>query len=387
MKVPLADWVCSDKERRYINSVLDSGWVTYGPYCKKLEQVWSEYHSCRHGVVNSSGTAALQLAFRALKEVHNWDSDTEVIVPAITFPATINMIIESGLKPVLCDVLEVDGMVDVVDMEKRITPKTKAVCIVHLWGTPYPRKKELIALCHKKGLKIVEDSCETIDKSVGNWGEVSCFSMYFNHIISAGVGGMCCTNDARLESIMRSLANHGMRDTKVVPKFNRFNFDRVGYSMRITEFEAALGVAQWEDIESTLAHRRKINATLTEELTKVGIQNVARLIGGTMMYPILFSQVSGASLNDCMNFMDNEGIETRTAMPITNQPVYKGVGKLVEYYENYPIARNFNNRGMFFPINPMMTEKHCQYIATAFKKWLCVSGYDPGEYNRRCKCE
>lgn len=382
MKVSLADWKCSKRERELVNKVLDSGWISYGPYCKELEATWSDYHGCKYGVINNSGTSALQLAFRALKEVHKWDSKCEVIVPAVTFPATINMVIESGLKPLFVDVSEKDGMIDIVDMKKRITKNTKAVCIVHLWGTPYPRKRELLALCKEHNLKIVEDSCETIDRSVGHWGSVSCFSMYFNHIVSAGVGGMACTNDPHLADIMRSLANHGMIDTKVVPKFNRFNFSRVGYSMRVTEMEAALGVAQFEKIDNTLAYRRSIRDILTNELTKADVHHVASLIGGTMMYPILFSQVAGADLNSCMNFMDKEGVETRTAMPITNQPVYRGMVK----YEDYPVARRFNNQGMFFPIHPMMKKAHCEHIAKAMNKWLHASGYHPCAYAIRTKC-
>lgn len=378
MKVPLCDWKCSPRERELVNKVLDSGWLSYGPYCKELERVWSSYHGCKYGVVNSSGTAALQLVFRALKEVHGWANDAEILVPAVTFPATINMVIESGLKPVLCDVAEEDGMLDVADMAKRITPKTVGVCVVHLWGTPYPRKQELLDFCAKHNLKIVEDSCETISRNVGNWGEVSCFSQYFNHIISAGVGGMACTNNPKLEDIMRSLANHGMKDTKVIPKFRRFSFVRIGYSMRITELEAALAVAQWEKIEDTLAYRRQIRDCMTEELERIGLHHKARLIGGTMMYPVMFNAVTGPDLIRGMEFLDDLGVETRTAMPITDQECYNGKGKLVptfDAYESYPVARKFNNQGMFFPIHPMMTHEHCKHIATAVKTWMDKWGY------------
>jgi dTDP-4-amino-4,6-dideoxygalactose transaminase len=361
MRVNLADWKCSKRERELVNKVLDSSWLTYGPYCKELERVWSEYHGCKYGVVNSSGTAALQLAFTAMKEVYGWDDNTEVVCPAVTFPATINMVIASGLKPVLCDVAEIDGMIDIYDLKKRITPNTKAVCIVHLWGTPYPRKEELLKLCAEYGLKIVEDSCETIDKRVGNCGDVSCFSMYFNHIISAGVGGMACTNDARLEDIMRSLANHGMIDTKVQPKYKRFNFCRVGYSMRITELEAALGVAQWERIDEILGKREGMKSCLTKLLLENGLDTYARLIGGTMMYPVLFR--GRIDINKLMDYMDKAGVETRTAMPITNQSVYANLLK-----DRYANAEWFNEHGIFFPIHPYMTEEHCKHIADTLKE-------------------
>jgi perosamine synthetase len=360
MKIQLADWKCSDKERKYVNQVLDSGKLTYGPWQKKLEGMWSKYHNCKHGVINSSGTSALQLAFRAVKEKYGWDNKAEVIVPAITFPATLNMVLESGLKLRLCDVSIYDGMIDVDSVMSKINKNTKAICIVHLWGTPYPRKQELLALCHKHNIKIIEDSCETISHDVGNWGEVSCFSMYFNHIISAGCGGMACTNDKELASIMRSLANHGMIDTNITTKYKRFNFNRIGYSSRVTEMEAALGVAQFEKIDSILAYRRKICGYITqgiEDLSMVGVIP----IGGTMMYPLLLNDFP---LDVMLRELDNRGIECRTALPITNQLAFKDIkGK-------FPIAEIFNKSGMFIPIHPYMKREHCKYIVESMREAL-----------------
>lgn len=359
MKITLADWKCSKKERKYINDVLDSGWLTYGPYCKKLEAMWAKYHNCKYGVVNNSGTSALQLAFRALKEVNGWTNKTEIIVPAITFPATINMVIESGLTPVLVDV-ELDGMISVKDMQRKVTANTGGVCVVHLWGTPYPRKEELLTLCHNYGLKIVEDSCETISKDVGNWGDVSCFSMYFNHIISAGVGGMACTNDPNLEHIMRSLANHGMIDVHAQPKYKRFNFSRIGYSMRITELEAALGVAQFEKIDSILEKRNNIKEILFTELRRIGMDRMATLIGGTMMFPIVIKDSFFSDSYEFMEYLNDVGIETRTMLPITNQPAFSKYLKC-----RYPMAERINNFGIFLPIHPRMTKANCYYISNS----------------------
>lgn len=351
MKITLADWRCSPKERKYVNDVLDSGWLTYGPFCKRLESMWAKYHGCKYGVVNNSGTSALQLAFRALKEVNGWGNNTEILVPAITFPATINMVIESGLVPVLVDV-EPDGGYRIADLKAKRTDKTKGICIVHLWGNPHAGKKELIKAC--RGLKIVEDSCETISKNVGNWGEVSCFSMYFNHIISAGVGGMACTNNPELEDIMRSLANHGMIDVHATPKYKRFNFSRIGYSMRITEMEAALGLAQFERVDSILAKRIELRDTLTKELKIHGVHKHAQLIGGTMMYPIILRSKHNS---DVMGALNDRGIETRTMLPITNQQAFSPYLK-----GSYPIAEILNYSGIFLPIHPMMTKNHCHLI-------------------------
>lgn len=357
--ITLADWRCSAKERKYVNEVLDSGWLTYGPFCKRLEAMWSKYHGCKYGVINNSGTSALQLAFRALKELHNWPEDSEILVPAVTFPATINMVIESGLTPILVDV-EYDGGYRISDIKKKITSKTVGACIVHLWGNPHARKKELLKAC--EGLAIIEDSCETIDKSVGHWGDISCFSMYFNHIISAGVGGMACTNDPDLEYLMRSLANHGMIDVHATPKYKRFEFSRIGYSMRVTEMEAALGCAQFERVDSILAKRAMLRDCLTHELQSLGIHKHAQLIGGTMMYPIIFKTRRNTEVMDALNV---KGIETRTMLPITNQSAF------IPYLKGpYPVAEKIDYSGMFLPIHPMMTKGHCKIIAKALSEVL-----------------
>lgn len=356
MKVPIADWKCSPKERKYVNQVLDSGWLTYGPFCKKLEHIWAKYHNCEYGVINNSGTSALQLAFRALKEINHWDKDTEILVPAVTFPATINMVIESGLKPVLVEV-ELDGGYKISDVKKKIGPKTKGICIVHLWGTPHPRKKELLAAV--QGLEIVEDSCETISRDVGHWGAVSCFSMYFNHIISAGVGGMACTNDSDLEYLMRSLANHGMIDVKADPKYKRFNFARVGYSMRVTEMEAALGLAQFENIDGILKKREEIRDLLDSELRRINFDKRAVLIGGTMMYPMVLKDFYNAE--QFMSVMNDKGVETRTMLPITNQPVFRDLWDGGEF----PNADRIAEMGVFLPIHPRMTKTHVNHIINA----------------------
>lgn len=354
MKLPLADWKCSDKERKYINEVLDSGCLTYGPWQKRLEHMWSSYHNCLYGVINSSGTSALQLAFRACKELYKWDSKSEVICPGITFPATINMVYESGLRPRLCDVDISDGMIDCKHLEAQINKNTKAVCIVHLWGTPYPRKHELIKLCNKHNLHIIEDSCETISREVGNWGDVSCFSMYFNHIISAGVGGMACTNNPNLENLMRSLANHGMTDPFMQPVYDRFHFSRIGYSSRITEMEAALAVAQFERVDDILAYRTSIRDILTESLEAKRFEDLD-IIGGTMLYPVLTNMTN----RELMRKLFSMGIETRAALPITNYKPFIDIGR------NLPVCEEFNERGILLPIHPMMTRKHCEYISNS----------------------
>jgi len=360
--IPLAGWKCSVDERKSINRVLDSGQLTYGQVSRELEERWSRYHGCEYGVICNSGTSALQLAFRALKEHCRWDNNAEVLVPTITFPATINMVFESQLNPVLCDTNE-DGTILIDDMRRKLTHRTKCVCVVHLWGNPYPHKDKLLEFCKDNDLRLVEDSCETVGKEVGDWGDISCFSMYFNHVISAGVGGLACTKHKELNNIMRSLANHGMINTEISPKYLRYAFNRVGYSMRVTELEAALGLSQFKNIASILKKRKNIKGELDAQFKKHGVGDCGKLIGGLMMYPIVFRELMGLRLDNIEHHMDKSGIEIRRMLPIINQPVYKWHFNITKPTDQFPNAQFITNRGVFFPVNQYMTKADCVRIA------------------------
>lgn len=354
----------SAKAKQYVNDVLDSNRLSYGPYCKRLEREFAKIHESRYGVLSNSGTSALQVALAALKELHGWHDGDEVIVPAVTFVATANVVLHNNMRPVFVDVEKEYYEIDPALIEKKITPKTRAIIPVHLFGLPCAMAP-ILKLAKEHRLKVIEDSCETMfakyqGKSVGSLGDIGCFSTYVAHLLTTGVGGINTTSNPDYAVKLRSLVNHG-RDSiyisvdddnvtgdklkEIVAK--RFSFVSVGHSFRITEMEAALGVAQLETWEEMISARRQNAAYLTKQLAP--LQKVLQLPAirpgcdhSFMMYPIVLRNVTKREL---VNYLEERGVETRDMLPLTNQPVYHKILDLRP--ADYPVADWINTNGFY----------------------------------------
>src|SRR3989344_6339619 len=325
----------SKKARQYVNDVIDSNRLSYGPFCQRLERDFAKIHDSKFAVVSNSGTSSLQVALQTLKEIHGWEDGDEVIVPAITFVATSNIVIHNRMKPVFVDVEKEYYGIDPKKIEEAITKRTRAIMPVHLFGMPC-EVDEIINIAKRHNLKIIEDSCETMfarykGKSVGNLGDIGCFSTYVAHLLTTGVGGIATTNNPKYAVKMRSLVNHG-RDSiylsledddnksekelkEIISK--RFSFVSVGHSFRITEMEAALGVAQLEDWEDMINKRKKNAAYLIEKLSlfnkHIQLPKIRpEVTHSFMMFPIV---LKNAPKEELVNFLENNGIETRDMLP------------------------------------------------------------------------
>lgn len=192
MAFTVGTFVATDEMRALVNQVLDSGRLSYGPLSRRFEKEFAHMHGCSYGVLSNSGTSSLHVALQAMKELYGWQDGDEVIVPALTFVATVNVVYHCRLTPVLVDV---DG--DFYDInpfliEKAITPRTRCIIPVHPFGHP-ANMTRIIRIAKTHDLLVIEDSCESMyvehqDKSVGSWGDVGCFSTYVAHIITGGGG-------------------------------------------------------------------------------------------------------------------------------------------------------------------------------------------------------
>ncbi|MBU1179868.1 DegT/DnrJ/EryC1/StrS family aminotransferase [Patescibacteria group bacterium] len=377
-------------EKKYVNEVLDSGRLSYGPFSKKFEKTFAALHNCRHGVMVNSGTGALRIAVAALKEINNWQDGDEVIAPAVTFVATTNVIIDHGLRPVFADVDPVTYNIDPKKIEEKITGKTKAIMVVHLFGQP-AEMDPILEIAKRYNLKIIEDSCETMfakykGRPVGSFGDVSCFSTYMAHILVTGVGGYILTNNNECAVICRSLANHGrdsiyigIDDDKNLDEKGlslvvnrRFKFERLGYSFRATEMEAAIGVAQLERWEEIIKKR--------QENAKFFIDNLGRL-GSYLQFPLWPNYVSHSFMMfpivvkdkrikkaDLVMFLEKYNIETRDMMPLLNQPIYKKLYGNIE--ERYPVAKWINGNGFYIGCHQLIAEEEREYIIGVFKEFF-----------------
>ena len=367
--------------RDYVNAVLDSERLSYGYYSRELEREFANLHDCSFAVLSNSGTSSLQVALQALKETRGWNDGDEVLIPAITFVATANIVLHCNMKPVLVDVelthYEMDPHILRMKYETIITPRTRAMIPVHLFGQPCDMI-ELMVIAKEHNLAVIEDSCECMfvehfGKRVGSFGDVACFSTYIAHLLTTGVGGIATTNDPAIANKMRSLVNHGrdgiyisIDDDKglndkafkeVVSK--RFRFESIGHSYRITELEAALGLAQLKDHQDMI-DKRNINAyTLTTKLKylKRYIQLPSVRFGSQhawMMYPMLVEDKKGMT-----EWLEENGIETRDMMPLINQPCYEGMWNP----EDYPRAQMVDKCGFYVGIHQDLTIEDLDYIA------------------------
>ena len=283
-EIGVGGFAASARARRYVGQVLRSGRLSYGTFHQRFEAAFAAEHDSRHAIFCNSGTSALHVAVQALKEKYGWADGDEILVPAITFIATSNVVLHNRLKPVFVDVDPLTYTIDPMKMEAKITKRTRAVMPVHLLGLPADMDP-ILDISKRRGLSVIEDSAETMfarykGRKVGSLGDIGCFSTYVAHYIVTGVGGLATTNDPDLCIRLRSLMNHG-RDSiylsidddkdaagaklhEIVAK--RFQFISVGHSFRATEFEAALGLAQLEEKEKIVKGRLAMAARLTKGL-------------------------------------------------------------------------------------------------------------------------
>ncbi len=369
------------KEKKYVSEVLKSHRLSYGPWSQRLEEIFAREHDSKFAVFSNSGTSALHMALAAMKEKYGWSDGDEVIVPAVTFIATSNIVIYNNMKPVFVDVDPKTYNIDPSKIESAITQRTRVILPVHLFGMPADMDP-IMRIAKKHNLRVLEDSCECMfakykGKKVGSFGDIGCFSTYVAHFLVTGVGGLATTSDPELAVIMRSYMNHGRdsmylnidADKNVSSKklkmviAKRFSFVRLGHSMRATELEAAIGVAQFEGRHDNIRRRREIAKYYTNNLSDLGrhIQLPATPKDrdhNFMMYPIVLKNMPKREL---VNFLEERNIETREMVPLTNQPVYKKFfGK--DFESRFPVARWINESGFYIGSHPYLKSKELRYI-------------------------
>lgn len=378
----------SEKARRYVNDVLTSERLSYGPYTKKFESVFAAAHDCRFAIMTNSGTCSLMIALAALKNRHGWQDGDEVIVPAVTFIATSNIVIQLNMKPVFVDVDPVYYELDPAKIEEKITARTRCIIPVHLFGLPCDMDP-IMKIAEKHRLRVIEDSCETMftrykGKSVGSFGDVGCFSTYIAHILTTGVGGLCTTNDPDLAIQMRSLMNHGRdsiylsidddnnkskEELEIITK-RRFSFVQMGYSFRATEMEGALGLAEFEDREEMMQKRWENGKFLMEKLGRwsehLQVPQLRPESGHAfMMFPIVMRKEPKAKI---VNYLEEHGVETRDMLPLINQPFYQKLFGLNE--DDYPNAKWINNNGFYIASHQGLTDLEKSYILSTFEGYF-----------------
>jgi perosamine synthetase len=336
-------------ELENVVSAVRSGWISSkGAFVNEFEEKFAEYCGRQYGVSTSSGTAALHLAVEVL-EMKKGD---EVIVPALTFIATANSVVYTGAKPTFVDSHEDYWCIDPEKIE--ISPETRAIIPVHLYGHPCDMGP-IMDMAEDHSMYVIEDAAEAHGaeykgKKVGSFGDISCFSFYGNKILTTGEGGMCLTDDDELYEKMRILRDHGMN-----PK-RRYWHDVIGFNYRMTNLQAAVGVAQLGRLDETVEKKRQIARWYEHELIDSDIVSGihpempwAKCV--YWMYSIMIDDRDGL-----MKGLKEAGIDTRPFFyPIPTMPPHQAD-------ERYPVAEQLSARGVNLPSSTTITQEEVAYI-------------------------
>ncbi len=349
--IPLVSPVMNEYELNNVTEAVKSGWISSkGKFVSEFENKFAKFCGTKYGLATSNGTAALHLALKAL-DISEGD---EVILPTLTFIATANAVAYCNAKPVFVDSHPDYWCIDPTKIEEKITDKTKAIIPVHLYGHPCDMDP-IIKLAKDYDLYIIEDAAEAHGaeyrgRKVGSFGDINCFSFYGNKVITTGEGGMCLTNNEELRDKMIVLRDHGMTRNK------KYWHDVIGFNYRMTNMQAAVGVAQIDKINDIIDKKRKVAGMYKKILNKSVIHppEMHWAKNCFWLYSILLP--THVTENTFKTFSDN-GIETRPIFyPVTDMPPYKSE-------EIFPVAREISNKGISLPSNYNLTEEEIKNIA------------------------
>jgi perosamine synthetase len=356
--IPIAKPIIGSEEIKAVGEVLNSGMLTQGETVKKFEESFSAYLGVKNSVAVSNGTIALDLALKAL-DLRPGD---EVISPAFTFIATANCILYQSLRPVFADVDPRTFNIDSDSLAEKITPKTRAVIGVHLYGQPFDLKA-IQRICDDHDLILIEDcaqahGAEFDGRKVGTFG-VGCFSFYPTKNMTTGEGGMVTTNDDSIAAKLRLLRNHG--DT------GKYNHVALGYNYRMMNLQAAIGLVQLGRLEEFTAKRIRNAEFLNQEIRINGLTRPYKAPNVRHVYHQYVVRVEDdfpANREKLMDYLQSKGIGVAVhyPKPIYDQPLYRELGY---GEERCPVSEDVSQRVMSLPVHPSLKEDDLKYIAAA----------------------
>jgi len=381
--------------KKRVMKVLDSNRLSSGKYVEEFENKFARYHGARSAIAVNTGTSACTIALAALHDIIA-QRDDEVILPALTFIATSNAVLHAGFKPVFVDIDKDTYNINPEKIEEAITPKTRAIMPVHLFGRPCDMNK-IMDIARAKELYVVEDASEAHGalyhgKKVGTFGSLAAFSFYVAHIVTTGEGGAIITSDEELAVSSRSLRAHGrackckkcvlnISSSQCPLRFKlddnidtRFFFERVGYSSKMNEIEAAIGIEQIDKLDEIIKKRRKnlnfLNTHLKEfeEYFQLFRDKEGEVIS-PLAYPLLIRGGGKFQRKHIVAFLEKNGIETRpmfSSIP-TQQPAYKYLGLKPG---KFPDAEYVGTHGFYIGVHQDLKEEDLYFVVETIKKFI-----------------
>lgn len=369
--IPVNTPLLDGNEEKYLIDCIKSGWISSeGPYVKKFESEMASYVNRKYAVACSNGSAALDIALKSL----DLDKGSEVIMPSFTIISCAQSILNNGLKPVLIDSDYKSFNVKPDDIEKKITKNTKAIMIVHIYGLTVD-VDPIISIAKKHNLKIIEDAAEMLgqnykSRKCGSFGDISTFSFYPNKHVTTGEGGMVLMNDESIYKRAKGYRNLCFSDD---PKM-RFIHEDIGWNYRMTNLQAALGVAQLENIEKSIEKKRFIGNSYNKLLKD--IKNINLPIINTdyceniyWVYPITIKNECPKSVDQITDELKKKEIGTRPFFyPMHKQPVFNKSGLFLN--EEYPNSEKLYKNGFYIPSGLALSEAQIKIVSEALHEIL-----------------
>jgi perosamine synthetase len=375
--IPVNEPLLGRQESEYLLECVRTGWISSaGRFIDEFEQKWAGYCGRKHGVAVSNGTAALQVAVDCLE----LEAGDEVILPTFTIISCALAVVNRGCVPVLVDSDPRTWCMDVTQLEQKITSRTRAIMPVHIYGHPVDMDP-LLCLAQKHDLRIIEDAAEVHGaeylsgrntdnptwRRCGSFGSMSCFSFYANKLITTGEGGMVITDDEALAEKARSVRNLAFQSRR------RFHHEEMGFNYRLTNLQAALGLAQLERIDQIVAQKRWMGNEYTLRLKDVsGLQlpteeSWARNV--YWMYGVVLRESTGMDALQFASRLRERGVETRPFfLGMHEQPVFHKRGLFLN--ERYPTAEKIARQGLYLPSGLALTPEQLSSVCEAVKEVL-----------------
>lgn len=360
IKIPVYKPSLSGNEKKYVNECMDTTWISSkGKFIGEFENAFSAYIGCKHASAVSNGTVAIHLAMLAL----GIGEGDEVIVPTLTYIASVNAIAYVGAKPVFVDSLPDTWQMDPADVTKKISDKTKAVLAVHLYGQTC-QMDALRQICDAHKLFLIEDCAESIgstyqNKKAGSFGDISTFSFFGNKTITTGEGGMVLTNNETLHQRVNHFKGQGLAQHR------QYWHDVIGYNYRMTNICAAIGLAQFEQIDTFISKKLEVASWYKEFLKDSEVQVHQQAENSLHTYWMVSILVKDSKDREPLrNHLASLGIETRPLFfPVHTMPMYS------RNYQNFLVAEDLGWRGINLPSFPNLTKDEVRFICESIQSY------------------
>ncbi|QWV95077.1 DegT/DnrJ/EryC1/StrS family aminotransferase [Geomonas oryzisoli] len=362
--IPVNEPLLDGNEKKYLAQCIDTGWVSSeGPFVRSLEEMFAARMGRRYGVAVSNGTVALEAAIAALE----LPQGSEVILPTFTIISCAAAVIRAGLVPVVVDADPATWNMNVDRIEEKITPRTSAIMAVHIYGLPVPMAP-LLEIAERHGLKVIEDAAQAHGlccqgRPCGSFGDISTFSFYPNKLVTTGEGGIILTDDPVLAERCRSLRNLCFQEGK------RFLHEELGFNFRMSNLQAALGVAQLERLDEFASRKRRMGerySALLSQMPGITLPVPATPHADNIywVYGVVLDESIGFDAEEAMRRLSALGVGTRPFFwPMHEQPVLRRLGLFAG--ESYPVAERLARRGFYLPSGLALTDVQIERAAAA----------------------